>query len=76
MDVRAAGYTGRVNTFADEELAGQLPYKVICTWCGETIRLNARQDIEAMCRRCYRQMLFEHTRINLPADAAEGVSAR
>ena len=54
----------------------QLPYKVICAWCGETIRLNANQDIEAMCLSCYHLMLFERTRTEPLAAGPDDVSER
>jgi hypothetical protein len=66
-----------VLTIELEELPpAPLPFKVTCAWCGETIRLNASRDIEAMCLSCYHLMLFERTRTEPLAAGPDGVSER
>jgi len=61
----------------EERAQGPLQYRVICSWCGETIRWNAYKDLEAMCLSCYHRLLFERTRnVASPPEGAEGVSER
>jgi len=40
----------------------ELVFKVICVWCGTTIRRNAFKDIEAMCADCCHEMLTRRFR--------------
>lgn len=36
-------------------------YRVVCTWCGATIRHNNVKESRGMCLKCYARMLAEHT---------------
>ena len=39
-----------------------MSYRVICTWCGVTIRHNNTRESSGMCQSCYARMFSEHTR--------------
>ena len=40
---------------------GGMSYRVVCTWCGATIRHNNFKESRGMCLKCFTRMLAEHT---------------
>jgi hypothetical protein len=55
-----------------QEKAG---YRVLCAWCGGTIRQSIGKDAEGMCSACHARMLREHFRAQ-SADTFENASER
>ena len=37
-------------------------FKVVCAWCGATIRRAGSKDAQGMCPACHARMLREHLR--------------
>ena len=51
-------------------------YRVVCTWCGATIRHNNVKESRGMCLTCYARMLAEHTRTYHPTPKHSKASER
>lgn len=57
-------------------MKAKLNYKVVCAWCGVTIRRDKAEDSQGMCTKCYCLILREHLRSQRQATIASHASER
>jgi len=60
----------------DEETRDEPSFAVVCVWCGAEIRRTSRPESPGMCRRCFQQMVEEHTRLAARQHASVYASER
>ena len=51
-------------------------YSVECSWCGAKIREHKNDDTDAVCLRCFYQMLTNHLQAQTRSAGGDFVSER
>ncbi len=55
---------------------GRTPFRLVCVWCGDTIRRDNPKESRGTCRKCYARMLSEYTRPLQQGRNSSGASER